>query len=90
MAIISHLTFFLPCVILDLRDFCGRLGCCVLSTVERKVKGAKGNNWVRQFSTNISSQVVFALFLKQELSFYSVELLQILVCWLNAYNLANC
>ena len=157
MAVIGHLTFFLPCVILDLRDFCGRLGHCVLSTaaaaakslqsrpilynprddsppgsavpgilqartlewvaisfsnawkwevkvkslrrvrllatpwtaahqappsmefsrqeywsgvplpspvlstVESKVKEARGNNWVKQFSTNTSSPVVFLL-----------------------------
>ena len=38
MAIIRHLTLFLPCVILDLRDFCGRLAHCVLSTAAAAAK----------------------------------------------------
>ena len=93
MTSISHLTFFLSCVILELRDFHGRFGCCVLNMAEHKAKEARVNNWVKQFSTDRSSPIfggVFCCFFKPELSFYSVELLQILAYWLNAYSLASC
>lgn len=91
LAFISHFTFFLSGVILEWRDFHCRLGCYVLNMIENKVKAARVNNWVKQFSTN-RSLAVFVLFyfiFKRELSVYSVELSQISVCWLNAHSLAS-
>lgn len=58
LALKSHLTFFLSCVILEWRNFHGRLKCYALN-MEHRVKEASWNNWVKQNSPLTSSPVSF-------------------------------